>query len=310
MTHDIISDILTADTIPHDSKGKMIDQQLDKLQDPTRDVMSMDEWRMMAEHMGGIDAMGGPATALVRQVRAPAAPPANVGQMHGAMPGMAADSGHMAHDMGQMDRPMKGMAHDSMPPAGADTARTRPGMDHGEADTAHAATTAHMSQMMDLHARMMADPVIRQRVMADTVLRRLMAEMDSAMAAHRGHMRGATGRPVPEAGGRTEQPREPSGRARPPAKAPASRQAPTTPEPADSARHHAQHSSGPSRERGGRAAWLDGPDAHGGAVAHSASPLEHRARVTFQVALARTPSRAQAQQHRRDRVSRVGRGRE
>jgi hypothetical protein len=310
MTHDIISDILTADTIPHDSKGRMIDQQLDKLQDPTRDVMSMDEWRMMAEHMGGIDAMGGPATALVRQVRAPAAPPANVGQMHGAMPGMAADSGHMAHDMGQMDRPMKGMAHDSMPPAGADTARTRPGMDHGEADTAHAATTAHMSQMMDLHARMMADPVIRQRVMADTVLRRLMAEMDSAMAAHRGHMRGATGRPVPEAGGRTEQPREPSGRARPPAKAPASRQAPTTPEPADSARHHAQHSSGPSRERGGRAAWLDGPDAHGGAVAHSASPLEHRARVTFQVALARTPSRAQAQQHRRDRVSRVGRGRE
>jgi hypothetical protein len=249
MSHDIISDILTADTIPHGSKGKMIDQQLDKLQDPTRDVMSMDEWRMMAEQMGGVDAMGGPATGLVRAVQAPATPPMNVGQMRGAMPGMAADSGRMAHDMEQMDHPMKGMAHDSMPPAGGDTARPRPGMDHGEADTAQAAMAAHMSQMMDLHARMMADPVIRQRVMADTVLRRLMAEMDSALAAHRGHMRGAAGRPDAEGAERTEQRTEPSGRARPPAKAPAPRQQPTTPESADSARHH-QRSSGPARERG------------------------------------------------------------
>ena len=65
MMHDIISDILAADTIPHDRKGEMIDQQLDKLQDPTRDVMSMDEWRMMAEHMGGVNVMGGPATGLL-----------------------------------------------------------------------------------------------------------------------------------------------------------------------------------------------------------------------------------------------------
>jgi hypothetical protein len=214
--------------------------------------------------------MGGPATALVRQVRAPATPPTDVGRMHGAMPGMGADSGGMAHDMGQMDHPMKGMAHDSMPPAGGDTARTRPGMGHREADTAHAAMAALMSQLMDLHARLMADPVIRQRVMADTVLRRLMAAMDSAMAGHRDHMRGATGKPDAEARRRAEQRREPSGRARPPAKAPAPGQPPTTPEPADSARHHHQHSSAPARERGSRAAWLEGPDAHGGAVAHSA----------------------------------------
>ena len=74
MMHDIISDILTADTIPHDRKGEMIDQQLDNLQDPTRDVMSMDEWRMMAEHMGGVAAMGGPATGLLRAVPVPQAP--------------------------------------------------------------------------------------------------------------------------------------------------------------------------------------------------------------------------------------------
>ena len=93
MMHDIISDILTADTIPHEKKGQMIDQQLDKLQDPTRDVMSLDEWRMMADHMGGVDVMGGRATELVRLVQAPASPTPEAGQMQDGMPGMAADSG-------------------------------------------------------------------------------------------------------------------------------------------------------------------------------------------------------------------------
>ncbi|HYF40557.1 MAG TPA: hypothetical protein VD930_12760 [Gemmatimonadales bacterium] len=65
MMHDIISDILTSSAIPHELKGAMIDQQLDRLQDPTRDVMSLEEWRRMADHMGGVSAMGGPATGLL-----------------------------------------------------------------------------------------------------------------------------------------------------------------------------------------------------------------------------------------------------
>ncbi len=79
MMHDIISDILTADTIPHNQKGKMINQQLDGLQDPSRDVMSMNEWQMMAEHMGGVDVMGGPATGLLPAVRAPSSPDRRAG---------------------------------------------------------------------------------------------------------------------------------------------------------------------------------------------------------------------------------------
>ncbi|MDQ3223412.1 MAG: hypothetical protein M3Q75_08090, partial [Gemmatimonadota bacterium] len=136
-------------------KGEMIDRQLDKLQDPTRDVMSMEEWRMMADHMGGVEAMGGPAAGLVRLVQAPVTPAPDTGQMHGAMPGMDADSGRMAHDMDQMDGPMKGMA-------------------------GHA-------EMMDLHTRMMADPAIRKRIMADSVMRSLMSQMmDSSGAARPG----------------------------------------------------------------------------------------------------------------------------
>jgi hypothetical protein len=106
MMHDIISDILTADTIPYRLKGKMIDRQLDKLQDPSRDVMSMDEWRMMADHMGGVELMGGRATGLVRALQAPSVP-------------LRADSGHMVHDKHQMDRPVKGVSPDTVPHAGA-----------------------------------------------------------------------------------------------------------------------------------------------------------------------------------------------
>jgi hypothetical protein len=100
MMHDIISDILTADTIPHEKKGQMIDQQLDKLQDPTRDVMSLDEWRMMADHMGGVDMMGGRATELVRAVQAPSSP-------------APADSGRMVHDA--LEKPRTPAPRDSVP---------------------------------------------------------------------------------------------------------------------------------------------------------------------------------------------------
>jgi hypothetical protein len=201
MMHDIISDILTADTIPHQNKGRMIDQQLDKLQDPTRDVMSLDEWRMMADHMGGVEVMGGRATDLVQLVQAPAAPLTEAGETHGNMPGMTPDSVGMAHDMGQMDHPMD-----------------------------PASMAAHMSAMMDLHARMMADPVIRQRVMADSVMRRLMNQTMNSAGTEPGHMGGAERKP-----GAQKPPRAKKHEG-PPAPAPR----PAKPESADTAPHQ-QH---------------------------------------------------------------------
>jgi hypothetical protein len=177
MMHDIISDVLTADTIPHDRKGESIDQQLDKLQDPTRDVMSLDEWRMMAEHMGGVDAMGGPATGLLGGVHAAVTPPRDTAAMGGAMRHGAAEMS----DTGRAAKP--GVAQDEQ--------HEMPGMQHpGAAPTAD---STHLIQMMDLHRRMMADPLIRQRVMADTGMRRLMQEMMSEMPPeHREHMRTIT----------------------------------------------------------------------------------------------------------------------
>jgi hypothetical protein len=68
MTHDIISDILAADTVPASGKRDAIYAALDQMQDSTRDLMTMDEWRNMGVLMGGVALMGGPATG--------AAPPA------------------------------------------------------------------------------------------------------------------------------------------------------------------------------------------------------------------------------------------
>jgi len=60
MMHDIVSDVLAADTVPHERKREVIYAVLAELQDTTRNVMSHEHWLMMADMMGGIGAMGGP----------------------------------------------------------------------------------------------------------------------------------------------------------------------------------------------------------------------------------------------------------
>jgi hypothetical protein len=65
MMHDIISDVLAADTVPAGDKRRVIYAALAEFQDSTRNVTTVGEWKGMAEHMGGIDAMGGPATGLL-----------------------------------------------------------------------------------------------------------------------------------------------------------------------------------------------------------------------------------------------------
>ena len=60
MMHDIVSDILAADTVPPHRKRAVIYEALAELQDTTRNVMSREHWLMMDQMMGGIGAMGGP----------------------------------------------------------------------------------------------------------------------------------------------------------------------------------------------------------------------------------------------------------
>jgi hypothetical protein len=84
MMHDIISDILAADTIPAESKRSVIYQQLEEFRDSSRNVMSMDEWRNMGEMMGGVGAMGGPAVGLLTETSAGDSAGGHAGMRHGA----------------------------------------------------------------------------------------------------------------------------------------------------------------------------------------------------------------------------------
>lgn len=59
--HDIISDILASDRIPRGEKPRAIAAQLAEFRDGARNVMSMEDWRHMGHHMGGVEKMGGVA---------------------------------------------------------------------------------------------------------------------------------------------------------------------------------------------------------------------------------------------------------
>lgn len=61
MMHDIISDILASPAVAAQDKGAAINAALDEFQDASRNVMALDHWHMMAEHMGGVERMGGVA---------------------------------------------------------------------------------------------------------------------------------------------------------------------------------------------------------------------------------------------------------
>ena len=142
--------------------------------------MSMAEWKGMGAMMGGIGAMGGPATALL----APVAP--------------AADSAR------EMPMP-PGMTHAR--PAGDST----PMEAMPDSDRTH--TKEGMEPMLELQRRMLADPVIRKRVEADTVMQRLLHE--AAM--------------VPESGG--VAPEAQSRPAKPAVKAPGKKKPAAKPKP-------------------------------------------------------------------------------
>jgi hypothetical protein len=61
MLHDIISDILLSDRVPRDQKRQAIYTALDVFQHPTEQVIELEHWWMMADHMGGVEKMGGRA---------------------------------------------------------------------------------------------------------------------------------------------------------------------------------------------------------------------------------------------------------
>ena len=61
MLHDIISDILVSDRIPRAGKREAIYAALREFQDDKHNTMELEHWKMMGDHMGGVEKMGGRA---------------------------------------------------------------------------------------------------------------------------------------------------------------------------------------------------------------------------------------------------------
>ena len=174
MMHDVISDILASAKVPRNLKRDEILRAAAMFRDDTSYIISTDEWAMMGEMMGA-NNMGGPAVGFLSDLPQPTVPRgmSMAGMDHGAMPGMQHDSAQA----GQMQH--AGMVHDS---AAAHPDTTRAG--HG---------AMNMDLMMEMHTRMLADPVIRERIATDPVLQRLMREIHGDTAGHRMEEMGGAG---------------------------------------------------------------------------------------------------------------------
>jgi hypothetical protein len=269
--HDVISDILANDAVPRDRKRAEILLAAERFRDDTSYVMSREAWLAMTRHMG-VENMGGPSVGFLPALPAPTVTYGAVmthddrtGKMlgfrygeatggahaaHGATPAAATPAAtppdpHASHAMptarDSTRGPTRGPTRDSARNAARDTT-------HGAHATPHAAAghdDAHARQMHELHTRLLADPVIRERAMADPALRRMLESMtDSMPAEHREHL-AMPDRVTKEAPAAARRPgtatpaRKPSAAKRAPARRTPAKAAPAKPAPAKPA--HAGH---------------------------------------------------------------------
>ncbi|GAC1652082.1 MAG: hypothetical protein NVS4B3_13790 [Gemmatimonadaceae bacterium] len=188
--HDVVSDILTNDIVPHAGKRSAILEAASRYRDDTSFPMPVTEWASMGEMMG-VENMGGPAVGILSGWPTPTlARGASMLDAMKNMPGMARMGG-MSHGTatsaaghGMTGMSMSGVkTPDST--SGADAGMQHGAMANMPGKAAMSGTgampgmtmSARDTAMTRLHEQMMRDPVIRQRVMADTAMRRMMTDM-------------------------------------------------------------------------------------------------------------------------------------
>jgi hypothetical protein len=179
--HDVISDILASPQVPREKKREEILRAAGRYRDNTSFVMTEAEWREMAQMMG-VQNMGGPVTGLM-----PGFPQPTVARGAVMAHGGAGGTDHAAMGHGKPAGTPAGaqdhaaMGHGQPAPAGV---QDHAAMGHGNAQIQgavrgmqHGAGSPDVALMMEMHERMMADPVIRARVASDSALARMMAQV-------------------------------------------------------------------------------------------------------------------------------------
>ncbi|HEY0022313.1 MAG TPA: hypothetical protein VGB24_05365 [Longimicrobium sp.] len=194
--HDVISDILASPRVPREKKREEILLAAERYRDNTSFVMTQAEWLAMS-HAMGVQNMGGPVVGLLPGFPEPTvergAVMAHGGMQHGAAGGSGTDHAAMGHAPPSAAAPQgtDHSAHAATPPSAA-----MPAADHSAHATQAPSASAKGGSgspspalIAELHARLMADPVIRERVATDPVLQRLIAEMQAAHGMDDGAMR-------------------------------------------------------------------------------------------------------------------------
>ena len=159
--HDVISDILASDSVPRARKRAEILRAAERYRDDTSFVMTEAEWRAMSEMMG-VQNMGGPVTGFLAPFPTPTVE-------RGAV-------------MAEMDH--AAMGHAAAPAADPDAHA-------GHAMPAPSPADSAPDALRALHDRLMADPVIHERIRADTATHRLMMEVMGEGGMDHGAMPGA-----------------------------------------------------------------------------------------------------------------------
>ncbi|MCU0625539.1 MAG: hypothetical protein MUF21_03505 [Gemmatimonadaceae bacterium] len=161
--HDVVSDILANPSVPRAAKRREIMRAARLFRDDSSYVMgSTAAWVRMSNHMG-IENMGGPAVGFLPAMPTPSVTYGAVmthddrtGEMTGFRYGNATGGDHAAHGAPAAAAPAAGGAQP----------------DHG-AHAGHAMPTTGDSLARgaaSLVARLLTDPVVRQRVLADSAL--------------------------------------------------------------------------------------------------------------------------------------------
>jgi hypothetical protein len=254
--HDVVSDILANDSVPRNRKRAEILRAARLFRDDTSYVMPVEAWRAMAAHMG-VENMGGPAVGFLPHLPTPTVTYGAVmrhddrtGEMTGFSYGQATAGEHGGHEEGVTATPADSAAgHGAHRAGAADSAKTGEG-EAGDSVARAAHHSGHMRQLMELQSRMLADPVIRDRVMADPAMRRMVEEAGGGPGDHREHRREtadtAASRPAPAREPATARPR-PAARGARPKRPPATRPphaghgAPSKPAARDTSAHQGHH---------------------------------------------------------------------
>ena len=221
--HDVISDILANPSVPRNRKRAEILLAARRFRDDTSFIMTRDMWRNMARHMG-IENMGGPAVGFLPELPAPSV-------TYGAV---------MTHD--ERTGEMTGFKYGSAVAGAAGAHAGHAVGDTAAGNTADTAAAGHdmtsmaggNTSMTDTYMRMLADPVIRQRIRSDSALLRSMREAIARMPVeHRAHLDSLLAEPsaVSGAASRPAAARPTPTRKQPPRRPATTKPAPKTPDP-------------------------------------------------------------------------------